>query len=63
MVLAVVALVAILRKTKGQPAMQAAYTSWLLVFCVGYEIWQPWWIATAALLSVFLILTRQPVRS
>jgi len=39
-----------------RPVAQAAFVSWLLIFSVGYDIWQAWWQATAVFLVVMLVL-------
>lgn len=42
-----------------RPWALAAFTTWAVVFCVGYNIWQVWWQATALLLAyLFLQLAR-----
>ncbi len=40
-------------------AMLAALAAWLLIFSVGYGIWQAWWMATMATIPlVFMIVQR-----
>lgn len=49
----------LLRHVKGRPVVQAAFASWLLIFSVGYNYWQPWWIATALLACSLLVVAER----
>lgn len=65
-VLAALALSALLRRIAHSPLPQrawqaAAFGTWLVIFCVGYNIWQTWWQATA-LLVLFLFMQLHPYR-
>ncbi len=68
-VLASAAVYALLGKLRNfdlrlRPWMMAALASWLVVFCVGYNIWQIWWQAvTLLVIYLFMQLNRNDAHS
>ena len=51
-ILAMIAIViSVLQRAQLTPAAVATAAGWLVIFCVSYNIWQPWWLAMPFILA------------
>lgn len=59
-----VALMLLLRRVEGLPVTlartaHAAFAGWAVVFCVGYGIWQAWWMCTGLSIILLFVMLRR----